>query len=443
MALTQQQRIEISKKVISISKEIKTAQSAKATLANTELPRAIDIDSANKSIIDLRKPVIDGYQAELSMLDGNGRTVLVEKDYVDAANRTVGNYFFYNQLSVPTTSAPTGQWINLDPLLLGFGIGKNYNEVFNIAQKEQDLINAFNAAVAALEAFHPMERCTGQKAITSSTPPAPPSDMVVTYPEAQSALATLNSAVDNYNSFLISQSNIIYTSDFVLSRQMQANNAKNYIENIIKPAVSLWLGYNNFNTAHGQTTVSGFYGYDTALLQPTRGNPIQLNILKQAIIDRKSFVDNTRIPQLVSHLGSVSQDVDAGKLLSYSGLYGERALAISMRLNSMTGSLSRVESIKRGFNAQENTIQASEIASVGYDLLIKVSKFKAPANDTNVIHVHDTSSFVGGDLVFVCGDGQAEISGTIISVEGTRVDLDVKIPRKYTALNNSRIYKTT
>lgn len=431
--LTQNQRIEISKKVVSIPKEIETAELAKDILVDTELPKAINIDDGNKSIIDQRKPVIDGYQAELSMLDGNGRTVLVEQDYVNAANRVIGNLFFYNQLSTPTPSVPTGQWIYLNPLLLGFGIGKNYNEVFTVVQKEQDLIDAFDAAVTAFEVFHPMERSTGQRAV--------PIDIIETYPEVHDALDDLILAVNNYDSFLSSQSSIIYTSDFDLSRQIQAVAAKNYIDNTIRPAIAAWLGYNDFNTAHGQTTEAGFYGYNTALLQPAKSNPIQLDILKQFVVDRKGFVDNTRIPQLILHLGGISQDVNSGEILSYSGLYGERALAIVMRVNAIIGSLTKVEGIKRGISAQENIIQASILALAGYDLLINVSKFKAPANNTNIIHVQDTSDFSIGDSVFVCGDGQAELSGNIVAVSGTRVDLDFQVPQKYTALNNSRIYK--
>src|SRR5690606_11789645 len=109
--------------------------------------------------------------------------------------------------------------------------------------------------------------------------------------------------------------------DFDLSRQIQAVAAKNYIDNTIRPAIAAWLGYNDFNTAHGQTTEAGFYGYNTALLQPAKGNPIQLDILKQFVVDRKDFVDNTRIPQPILHLGDISQDVNSGEILSYSGLY--------------------------------------------------------------------------------------------------------------------------
>jgi hypothetical protein len=441
MALTQPQRIEISKKVISIPKEIETANTAKSILVDKELPKAVNLDNGNKSIIDQRKPVIDGYQAELSMLDGNGRSVLTEQNYVDAANRVIGNFFFYNQLSVSTPSVPTGQWIYLNPLLLGFGIGKNYDEVFPVVQKEQDLINAFNSSVAAFEAFHPMERCTGQNAIENPTPP--PADLIDEYPDVQDALSSLVLAVNSYNSFLTSQSSAIYTSDYDLSRQIQATSAKNYINNTIKPEINTWLGYNNFNNAHGQITEAGFYAYDTSLLQPTKGNPIQLNILKQAIVNRKTFIDTIRIPQLTLHLGSVVQNINTGEIISQSGLYGERMTAIIMRINSIIGSLTKVEAIKRGLGAQNNIIEANEISSTGYDLLITVSKFKAPASNTNVIHVQDTSGFSVGDSVFVCGDNQSELSGTVIAVNGTRIDLDFQVPQKYTALNSSRIYKVT
>ena len=439
--LTQQQRIETSKKVVSIPKENETALTTKDLISTIELPKAMDVDNANKSIIDIRKPLIDGYQSELQMLDGNGRTRLVEQDYLNASNRTLGNFFFYNQLTVPTPSNPDGIWKNLQPFLLGYGVGKNYNEVFTPVQKEQDLIDAFNSAVNAFELLHPMERSTGQ--IPTTSPSVPPTTIIATYPAAQTGLANIVTAINNYLNFVTTQSGAILTSDFVLTRQVQSLSAKTYIDNTVVPAFNLWLSYNDFNTAHGQTTSAGFYAFNTALLAPTKGNPIQLDILKNVILDRKNFIDNTRIPQLNSYLGSVSQDLNNGEITSKSGLYGERASAIVMRLGVMGGSLSKIVGLESALKVQDAIVNTNQVALNGYELLIKVQKLKAPANNTSTVHVSNASVFSVGDSVFVCGDGQTELLGTVVSVSGTRIDLDFQVPQKYTPQNNSRIYKLT
>jgi hypothetical protein len=437
--LTQSQRIEVSKKIVSIPLENQNAQNTKDLLLNVEKPKAIEADDANKSIIDQRTPAINGYQSELQMLDGNGRTQIVEQDYQDASQRKLGNYFYYNKQDTPTPSNPDGIWKNLLPFLLGYGIGKDYNEGYNPVQKEQDLIDAFNSAVSAFEVFHPMERCTGQNAVTNLTPPPPAT--IATFPDVQTALTNLTTAVTNYNNFLTSQSSVIYTADSNVTRQTQSVTAKNNIDTIIKPAITLWQSYNNFNTSHGQTTVAGFYGYNTTLLAPTKGNPLQLDVLKAAVSARQTFINSTRIPQLNSYLGSVSQDLSNGEITAKSGLYGERSLAIVMRLGVMGGSLSKIASIDLAAKTQDSVIGGNAISGDGYDLIIKVEKFKAPANNTNIIHVPNASTFSVGDAVFVCGDGQAELSGTVVAVSGTRIDLDFQVPQKYTPQNFSRIYK--
>lgn len=437
--LTQQQRIELSKKIVSIPKQIQAAQLAQQQITTIEIPKAIDLDNGNKQIVEQRKPSIDGYQAELQMLDGNGRTVLVEQDFIDASERKLGNLFFYNRQDTPTPSNPDGTWKNLLPFLLGAGIGRNYQESFNPVQKEQDLIDLFNSAVASFELLHPMERSTGQRAITNPTPP--PADLIQTYPAAQTGLASITSAINQYVTFLTTQSGLVYTLDQNVTRQTQSVAAKNYIDNTIKPALELWLTYNDFNTGHGQTTSSGFYAYNTALLQPTKGNPIQLDVLKAAIAARKVFVDSTRIPQLTSYLGTVAQNVSTGEITSQSGLYGERSFGIVLRLNSIGGSLSAIKGLESAVKAQQNIIDSGNLAQQGYNLLIKVGALIAPASNNGIIHIKNASDFSAGDSVFVCGDGQAELSGTVTAVSGTRIDLDFSVPQKYAPSNNSRIYK--
>jgi hypothetical protein len=437
--LTQPQRIQISKKIIAIPDDNKVAQESQV-ITQVELDKAIEVDQGNKLLTDKYTPVINGYQLELQRLNGNGRTQVTEADIENGAKRTIGNYFYYNQQTVPTPSVPDGVWKAFFPFLLGYGIGKQYDETYSVVQKEQDLIDAFNSAVTAFEVFHPMERCTGQRAITVSTPP-PPVDVIESYPAVQTALNNVITAVNNYNSFLTTMSSGIYLSDYDATRQSQTVTAKNNIDNIIKPAITLWTSYNNYNTSHGQSSVSGFYGYNTALLQPTKGNPVQLNALKSAITTRKTFVDTVRIPQLTSYLGNVVQNISNGEVTSKSGLYGERALALSLRINVMTGSLTKVISLQNAKTAQQAIVASNETNAEAYDLLMKVSKFKAPASNTNIIHVQDSSAFSAGNTVYVCGDGQQELTGTITAVSGSRIDLSFVVPQKYTPNNNSRLYK--
>jgi hypothetical protein len=112
-----------------------------------------------------------------------------------------------------------------------------------------------------------------------------------------------------------------------------------------------------------------------------------------------------------------------------------------LRLNTIGGSLANIEGLKKAIQAQDNIIQSGNLSSQAYDLALKASKFIAPANGTKSIHVENSGIFSVGDSVFVCADEQAELSGTIVQIAGTRIDLDFEVPQKYTALNNSRLYK--
>lgn len=112
-----------------------------------------------------------------------------------------------------------------------------------------------------------------------------------------------------------------------------------------------------------------------------------------------------------------------------------------IRLHLLTGSVFKVKTLEMAVNAQVSTQAANNASGDAYLTTMTVSRFKAPSMGMKMIHVIDSSGFSVGNYVYVCGDSQEEIAGNIVGISGTRIDLDVAIPQKYTPGNYSRIYK--
>src|SRR5258708_3884173 len=103
MALTQDERISISKKIVQIP-----LQNAASDTINGQIQvskdKAQKEDDANKKLMDDVTVFINGYQKEMATYDGNGRNELLESDMTEAADRKLKNFFFPND---PQTQPPT------------------------------------------------------------------------------------------------------------------------------------------------------------------------------------------------------------------------------------------------------------------------------------------------------------------------------------------------
>jgi hypothetical protein len=109
MSLLQDERIEISKKIVSIPAENASALDSKGKLQEAKT-KTQSQDNANKSFSDVKTALINSYQSELKRIDGNDRTEIVEQDFTDSAINKVGNFFFPNQQNIPTPSLSDGIW---------------------------------------------------------------------------------------------------------------------------------------------------------------------------------------------------------------------------------------------------------------------------------------------------------------------------------------------
>ena len=470
MALTQAQRIEISKKIVDIPRLNAGLDNIKNSL-EIQRVKLENEDNGNKSLMDDVTALINLYQSETAKLDGNVRTELTEQDMIDSANKKKQNFFFPNDNLVPTPSIPDGIWKFLVPFSGSVAIGKTYLEVFpSVDIKEQDKIDAINAQIAIIEASTAPTRSTGlQCSVDTSgtctgasgndeatcianggtwTPNNGP-DSYSPEPTIQQALLDIVSAINDWKSFIQSQKAFIQSVNSIetdATRISENNAAIADIDNTIA-VIDSWLLYDDWDTS--TSLPSGSNGTACALFDAmvsgdfvsSKLRDIELQEIKDEITARVTFV-STRTNQLLGYLGSVGQDLSTGDLNSSgSGLYDKRFQIINLRLNLLGGSLNKKNSTENGKNAQDAIKAANDNALALYSGVMKVSPLKAPASNTGTIHVGDGSLFNIGDSIYLVADDQIELSGTILNISGNTVFLDFNVPEKYTHNNNARLYK--
>ena len=471
MALTQAERIEISKKIIDIPVQDAAFDSIKANLA-VNLVKITNEDNANKSLMDNNTVFIDPYQSELTQLDGNERTYLVEQDMINGAKKIKQNYFFPNDNQVPLPSIPDGIWKFLTPFSGSVAIGLNYTQAFpstgNI--REQDKLDAVNAQIAIIEAAIAGTRSTGLEcgedtsgscsgednppqldqvsceADNGTWTPTGGADTYNPEPVIQQAMIDLVAAINDWKAFMITEKALILTTDTNAGRQADNDTAIADIDNAIA-VIDSWFLYDDWDTAttlpsgSGGTACTAFALMVAADFDPSKLRADELQEIKDETAAREAFTI-TRISQLLTNLGSVGQDLSTGEINgSGSGLYDARYKAINVRLNLLGGSLNKKLGNEKGQAAQDAQKGTNASAASLYDSVMKVSLLRAPASNTGTIHVISSSDFSIGDSVYIIAEEQEELTGTIVNIQDNTVFLDFKIPEKYTHNNRSRLYK--
>lgn len=458
MALTADERIAISKKIVQIPLQNASADNTTAQI-NVEKVKAQKEDDSNKKLMDDVTALIDGYQQEISRYDGNGRNALIEQDLIDSSDRKLQNFFFPNDQGTPIPSIADGVWKNFIPFSGNKAIGKSYAESYSIVQKEQDLINDVNAKIAVVEALSNITRSTGQSCNASGvcslpaytteatclaalpTPGVwtPGPDIISSDAPMQAAGTDLINAIQAWETFMTGTDAIIVTTDANGTRSAQNTASKADIANSII-IINAWQALASYDTTHGQTTCVGFNSYNVNLLDPTKFRAAELSLVKNEITARQAFIV-TRSAQLNTNLGSVVQNMTTGDLTSATGFYGQRMRIINVRLNAMGGSLSKLKGLERGQGAQQQMKDSNANAALVYASVLTCTAFRAPATGTATIQVISAVGFSVSDVVYVSAENQAEIQTTITNIQGNTVYLADKIPQKYRQNEFARLYK--
>lgn len=459
MPLSQADRLAFSLNIVTAADKLKAFDMSQAQTA-ADIEKLVNLDAANKNLFDAPNALVMAYQAEMNMLDGNLRTTITEQDIQDSGARVIQNHFFPNDttVTIPSLAANHNVWIRIPPFAITYAIGKNYTEGYGSTQKEGDLITPLLALISSATAFTDIELTTGQSCTAGGTCSLPMytdqptcvlnggiwtpggSDSITNNPTIQTLKTNLVTAVNAYKAFLQAEVAVIVTNDKNTGNQAQNNAAVNNINNVIIPAINTWLAYNDFNTAHGQTTCAGFNAYNSNLLAPTKLHSVQLAALQTAVNARSSF-QSTRLSQLTTVLGNITQDLSTGELTASTGLYGKRYGFLLLRLHALDGSLSKLKALQNGKSAQDSIKANIANTKNTYLSILPTSLLKAPGNGTNSITLVDTSFLSPGDTVYVTAEGQDELLRAVKSVSNDTVILNDVIPAKYRAAEKGRLYK--
>lgn len=436
MALTKEERIAISEKIVSIPIENKNSDVTTAQL-QVALSAAQDKDTSNKGLMDRLNPKINAYQNEKEILDGLTLLEVAEQDIVDAANKKLQNFFFPNDSTVPLPSIPDGIWKNFQAFSGTIAIGKNYTEGNAVQDNESQAITDILALIATAEGLTDVNRVTGESC--EEDPGPPPADTVDTDPVVQQLLVDLKARVDAMQAFHVSQKAFIAGNpDTDSGNQAENQAAVDDIDNNITPAITTWEAYIDFDP-QGGATCAAFNSIDVNTLADTKLKPAMLTALKNAIQTRQTFV-NTRIGQIAGYLGSVSQAAN-GDINSAVGFYGERFRLIELRLNLMNGSLNIVTGLSKAIDAQGQVKKSNENASAAYSSVIAVSSISSKTNGTAFVNVKDASLFSIKDVVYISAKGKPEIQNSIVDKVGNRLKLARKVTQGYSLENLGRVYK--
>jgi hypothetical protein len=431
MALSQADRISISGKIVAIPAANAAATQSQATLGSS-ITTAQSTDTANMNLVVGQTAVINPYQAEVENLDGNTRTVLVEQNYQDAVNRVIGNYFFLNQPSIPTPSAPAGVWKFYPADYAGYGQGKNYLETYASQPGESPLITDALNQISIIAAQTNITRVTGESCSA---------DVISNDPTTQAAMTALISDVNSIVTAATAEQTAIGTN--IDTNPTNTANTATALANItpLLTALNAWLAVPTFNLYTGAMLCTTFNSTSISTLIPTKGDPTNLPLLQTALTTRQSQV-TTRISQIATILGTVTQSATDGSFMTATGLYGSRAMGIDIRINAIGGSLSQLKGLQNGSNALTQSKASNNNATNVYASVMTCTAFAAPANGTAYVNVNSSTGLIAGNMIYVVSDTQPEITAYIKSINANQLLLDRAIPATYTQSDNGRLYLT-
>ncbi len=457
MALTQDERISISKKIVQIPLQNAASDTINGQLQSSK-DKAQKEDDANKKLMDDVTVFINGYQHEMATYDGNGRNELLESDMTEAADRKLKNFFFPNDPQTPTPTITDGVWKNFIPFAYSKAIGKSYLEAYTTVTKESDLIAAINSALAVVQAFPTITQVTGQTCNSSGTcslpsfttqatciaatptpgvwTPGP--DLIANDPAMQAAGTALIAAIQAWEDFITATTAIIVTTDTDPTRSSQNTASQADIANTIS-IINTWKSIPTYNTAHGETTCIGFNSHNPNLLAPTKFHSTEIVAITNEITARMTFI-STRTGQLTTNLGTVVQSA-TGDLTTATGFYGQRMRIINTRLNAMGGSLSKLKGLIRGQDAQTQAKASNDNTTQVYAAVMLCTAFRAPSTGSSTIQVMSGAGFAIGNTVYVAAENQEEIQTTIVNIQTNTVFLADPIPAKYRQNEFARLYK--
>jgi len=460
--LTKSDRIKISADLVGVEDTIKQAESGSVAVDDA-IVVAEEKDLTNRKLADSRTFYINPYQTEAEYLDGTERTQLTESLIEDSARKVVGNTFFPVDPNTPLPSLSDGVWRGFAPFARTHAVGKTNLEADQSTgnRNEQDIVSDINSKISEIESEPIPNNATGQKCLEGGscagglggetseaecllnggvwTPGG--SDFYEEDTVVTGLLSDLVTLIQEWNSMLVLESSTI-PSDTNSTRNPLNQAALSDISSA-QSVISSWQSVQDFDTT---TTLpldcSTFDSMTEGDFEQAKLQPTTISAIKTELTQRSSFI-TTRLSQLTGdgYLGHITQDVPEDTLSSKAGLYGERILFLNMRLDLLTGSLTEVIGLELSKKVQDKSKDGAKNVEEAMGLVMTATKLAAPGLDTFYLNLISAQDYTVGDRVYTVADDQEELSGSIVEIDGNRVKLTFKTPKKYTLDNNTRFYK--
>lgn len=432
--LTTSQRVEISKKLVSIPEENKAIDQT-IELIGQETTSAQSLDDGNKSFFDQKNNLVNAYQPEIAFLNGTGRTSLTETLLQAAANMQPGNVLFPN---LPDSLPPSLSqvWVFMNPFLLGYGVGKQGNETYIYTNNENDLTTSISSLISTIETFSGIIRATGQSCSPNPTPP--PADIIGPDSAIQTASSSLLSDIATLQTVLANMQSAIFLADTDATRAAANQIAYDNITALMTD-IQTWLSYPTFTAYPGVDSCAAFNSYNINLLPDTKYKTSVLQILKDALLARAPQL-TSRISQVSGWLGGVSQNVSSGSPSNLTGFYGDRAKFLIQRMHRLNGSLQKLIALQNGVGINEEFKSSNLVAQDTYNTVMFATKFISAGNGTTKVFVAQPS-FSIGQTVYFCSNTQPEVEAIVRSVSGNQIELSKPVPPTYRENEGARIYR--
>jgi len=321
--LTKEERIQMSKKIIAVPEENKSAEFVKQQILAQKAQFEKD-DALNASLQAPYNDVINAYQLEYNYIDGNLRTELTEGLVLAAAKQEKDNGFFIADPDQPLPSLPDGVWKFFNPAGFTYAIGKNRLETYDPEPLgEEPILTNINDLITEIEAISIPTRATGDECT-----PGTPNDTIGPNAEIQDLIQQLKDEVQLWEDSLNAQaSSIVLPEPNSASREVENQAAFDDTQDAIA-VIDAWQAVQDFDTSVTATTCAAFNSLNysgscsdptytdqvtcelngetwTGALQDSKLSPTQLQNIKDEVVARTAFIV-TRKSQLDGHFGTVT-----------------------------------------------------------------------------------------------------------------------------------------
>lgn len=160
--------------------------------------------------------------------------------------------------------------------------------------------------------------------------------------------------------------------------------------------------------------------------------------LEDVVTDRSTQAPD-RATAIANFLGSAVQAADAS--VSGSGQYFTLSNWVNLRINKSAGSLRVFYDFDQIIGFIDATIAVITAKKAEYDAYMLVKRITSNPNNTAVIGVSDVTGLSPMDSIKIIDKVQPSMVGTIQSIVGNIVTLDVPVPDTYTVANTARLIK--